>query len=82
MIRTALLCVVSLLFLPACGFSTEKAIIDTDIGDDIDDAFAVALALRSPQLEILGITTTFREPKAVRGWRIIFSSRQAEATSR
>jgi len=26
----------------------EKIIIDTDIGDDIDDAFAIALALRSP----------------------------------
>lgn len=39
--------------------SREKVIIDTDIGDDIDDAFAVALALRSPELEILGITTTF-----------------------
>jgi len=34
-------------------------IIDTDIGDDIDDAFAIALALRSPELQILGITTTF-----------------------
>jgi purine nucleosidase len=37
----------------------EKVIIDTDIGDDIDDAFALALALRSPELEILGVTTTF-----------------------
>lgn len=37
----------------------QKIIIDTDIGDDIDDAFAVALALRSPELQILGITTTF-----------------------
>jgi purine nucleosidase len=37
----------------------EKVIIDTDIGDDIDDAFAVALALRCPELRILGITTTF-----------------------
>ncbi|HKS79875.1 MAG TPA: nucleoside hydrolase [Candidatus Acidoferrales bacterium] len=37
----------------------EKIIIDTDIGDDIDDAFAVALALRSPELQILGVTTTF-----------------------
>jgi purine nucleosidase len=37
----------------------QKVIIDTDIGDDIDDAFAVALALRSPELQILGITTTF-----------------------
>ena len=39
--------------------SREKVIIDTDIGDDIDDAFALALALRSPELKILGISTTF-----------------------
>src|SRR5712692_6619736 len=37
----------------------QKVIIDTDIGDDVDDAFAVALALRSPELQILGVTTTF-----------------------
>jgi purine nucleosidase len=37
----------------------EKVIIDTDIGDDIDDAFAVALAVKSPELQILGIETTF-----------------------
>jgi inosine-uridine nucleoside N-ribohydrolase len=37
----------------------EKVILDTDIGDDIDDAFALALALRSPEMEILGVTTTF-----------------------
>jgi purine nucleosidase len=37
----------------------DRAIIDTDIGDDIDDAFALALAVRSRELQILGITTTF-----------------------
>jgi inosine-uridine nucleoside N-ribohydrolase len=37
----------------------QLVIIDTDIGDDIDDAFALALALRSPELKILGVTTTF-----------------------
>lgn len=37
----------------------EKIIIDTDIGDDVDDAFAVVLALRSPELHILGISTVF-----------------------
>ena len=37
----------------------QLVVIDTDIGDDIDDAFALALALRSPELKILGITTTF-----------------------
>jgi purine nucleosidase len=41
----------------------QKVIIDTDIGDDIDDAFAVALALRSPELQILGITTTFGDTR-------------------
>jgi inosine-uridine nucleoside N-ribohydrolase len=39
--------------------SPQLAIIDTDIGDDIDDAFALALALHSPELHILGITTAY-----------------------
>jgi len=37
----------------------QKIIIDTDIGDDIDDALAIALALKSPELEIAGITTVW-----------------------
>jgi purine nucleosidase len=37
----------------------QKVIIDTDIGDDIDDAFAVGLALSSPELKILGITSAW-----------------------
>lgn len=37
----------------------QKVIIDTDIGDDIDDAFALALALSSPEFEILGVTTAW-----------------------
>jgi purine nucleosidase len=32
-------------------------IFDTDIGDDIDDALALALALQSPELEVKAITT-------------------------
>ena len=34
-------------------------LIDTDIGDDIDDALALALALRSPEIDIQGVTTVF-----------------------
>lgn len=34
-------------------------LIDTDIGDDIDDALALALALRSPEIELLGVSTVF-----------------------
>jgi purine nucleosidase len=32
---------------------------DTDIGDDIDDAFALGLVLRSPEMKLLGVSTTF-----------------------
>jgi purine nucleosidase len=44
--------------------AAEKIIIDTDIGDDIDDAFAIALALRSPELQVLAISTTFGDTEA------------------
>ncbi len=53
--------------LLVCAFSLrvfaqtapEKVIIDTDIGDDIDDAFAVTLALASPEMKVLGITSAW-----------------------
>ncbi len=38
-------------------------IIDTDIGDDIDDAFALCLAMQSPELDILGVTTVFKNTR-------------------
>jgi purine nucleosidase len=37
----------------------QLTILDTDIGDDIDDAFALGLVLRSPEIKLLGITTAF-----------------------
>jgi len=37
----------------------QLVIIDTDIGDDIDDAFAIGLALQSPEVKILGIETAW-----------------------
>ena len=37
----------------------QKIILDTDIGDDIDDAFALALALSSPKLQVVGVTTAW-----------------------
>ncbi len=37
----------------------KKVIIDTDIADDIDDALALAFALGSPELEILGVTVVY-----------------------
>jgi len=37
----------------------QLVILDTDIGDDIDDAFALALALKSPEINLVGITTEY-----------------------
>lgn len=65
---SAALVAVTLLFAPVRSFlaqapqlpsTPQLAIIDTDIGDDIDDAFALALALQSPELKIIGITTEY-----------------------
>ena len=41
-----------------------KIILDTDIGDDADDALAICLAVKSRELDILGITTVFRNTAA------------------
>src|SRR6478736_8267720 len=59
-----------LLVLLACVLATPLAraaaaecsdpvpvIFDTDIGTDIDDAYALALIMRSPELKLLGVTT-------------------------
>jgi purine nucleosidase len=38
-----------------------KVIFDTDIGDDIDDAYALGLLLRSPEVQVVGVTTAFED---------------------
>lgn len=35
----------------------RRIILDTDIGTDIDDAYALALILASPELELVGVTS-------------------------
>ena len=37
----------------------QMIVLDTDIGDDIDDALALALVLNSPEIDVQGITTVF-----------------------
>lgn len=37
----------------------NRLIIDTDIGSDIDDAMALALAIKSPELKLEGVTTVY-----------------------
>jgi len=39
----------------------SKVIFDTDIGDDIDDAYALGLLLRSPEVQVLAVTTGFED---------------------
>src|ERR1700684_4246319 len=51
-----------LILVASAAFAQAKpipVIFDTDIGDDIDDALALALALQSPELDVKGITTVF-----------------------
>lgn len=61
MFRSALAALLLLpLAAPAAGPQPKAKIpvvIDTDIGDDLDDALALALALSSPELDVRGITT-------------------------
>jgi inosine-uridine nucleoside N-ribohydrolase len=62
-VRTAALGIailVSWLLLPgpfARAADKVPVLLDTDLGDDIDDAFALGLILASPELELRGITT-------------------------
>ena len=49
---------------PATAQSARPAapipvILDTDIGDDIDDTWALALALKSPELDVRLVVTDF-----------------------
>jgi inosine-uridine nucleoside N-ribohydrolase len=49
---------------PAAGAPRGlPVIIDTDVGDDIDDAFALALALSDARLEVVGITTAWGDTR-------------------
>ena len=61
MIKLFTLTWIMLLAAGVSGFATlpEKIpiILDTDIGSDIDDAFALALIINSPEFELLGVTT-------------------------
>ena len=41
------------------SLNATMTIIDTDIGDDVDDAFSVDLALASPELQIVGLSSAW-----------------------
>ena len=52
-------CTVLLLLTAVCAPAQRRipVILDTDIGDTIDDAVALALVLRSPELDVRAVTT-------------------------
>ncbi len=57
--RFVLLAVLAL-STPLLGASRPvPLILDTDIGTDVDDAYALVLAARSPQLDLRGVTTVY-----------------------
>ena len=37
-----------------------KVLVDTDIGDDIDDALALAMFINMPEIELIGVTTVYK----------------------
>ena len=42
---------------------THKIILDTDIGTDVDDILALTLALNSPELNLLAVTTAYGDTR-------------------
>lgn len=48
---------------PVARAQAQRVIVDTDIGDDIDDAFALALVLASPEFDVVGITTAWGDTR-------------------
>jgi purine nucleosidase len=66
-------CVIFAALLAAAEERPLPVFLDTDIGDDIDDALALALALQSPELKVLGISTVLQdgEQRADLVWHIL-----------
>jgi purine nucleosidase len=65
--RILLLLTVALLFPFPGSPAAEPQIpilLDTDIGTDIDDAFALALILQSPELDLVAVTTVSGDTQA------------------
>jgi purine nucleosidase len=58
MLNLLLMVVFSVLSLNVSA-QKQKIIFDCDLGDDIDDAYALALLLASPELDILGVVMDY-----------------------
>lgn len=62
-IPAAVLALIALANITSPAAEPIPVLIDTDIGSSVDDHYAVALALASPELEVRGITTCGSDPK-------------------
>ena len=68
---TLFLAVASLLATSGVGWAQShvrdankmKIILDTDIGDDIDDVYALALVATQPNVQLLGVTTAWGQTR-------------------
>ena len=62
-----------LICLTASAQARVPVIIDTDIGDSIDDALALAFALHSPELDVRAVTTVIDdvESKTRLAWKML-----------
>ncbi len=74
---------ISLLLLACLGSvlrASTPVILDTDIGDDIDDALALSLALQSPELNVLAVITVLQDGnrRADLVWKILELYRRTE----
>src|SRR5258708_35053689 len=62
-----------LICLTASAQSRIPTILDTDLGDSIDDALALAFALRSPELDVRAVTTVIDDvdSKTRLAWKML-----------
>ena len=67
--RFAAVSLALLLVSRAFGLDRTPILIDTDIGGAIDDPYALGLALASPEVELLGVTTV-GEAAEDRAWMV------------
>lgn len=58
-ILACLILVSTLSWASAPAAEKQKILFDCDLGDDIDDAFALAMVLASPEFEVLGIVVDY-----------------------
>ncbi len=68
-----LLAMLALICVTASAQARIPIIIDTDIGDSIDDALALAFALHSPELDVRAVTTVIDdvESKTRLAWKML-----------